>query len=104
MLAALLAVWPAAPAVQENAGKREYVRGGCDSCHGPDAHGAGDAPELAGLKQSFPEFLKIVRDGTGEMPPHSKDQVSDEQLDVMYRWLTQLPPKGHDRATTRAPQ
>ena len=100
--AALLAASPA-PRAQEDAGRRAYVRGGCDSCHGPEAHGAADAPELAGLKRPFPEFVKIVREGAGEMPPHSKDEVSDEQLDAIYKWLTKLPPKGEGRALARAP-
>src|SRR5262245_16697552 len=82
-----------AAAGQDDPGKREYVRAGCDSCHGPDAHGAGQAPELAGLKRPYPEFVKIVRDGTGEMPPHSKDEVSDEQLAAIYKWLTALSSK-----------
>ena len=90
--AALLAASPVSRA-QEDTGKREYVPGGCDSCHGPEAHGAGDAPELAGLKRPYPEFVKIVREGTGDMPPHSKGEVSDEQLDAIYKWLTKLPPK-----------
>ena len=61
----------------DDSGKREYGRGGCDSCHGPDAHGAGQAPELAGLSEDS-DFVSIVRNGVGEMPPHSKDEVSDE--------------------------
>jgi mono/diheme cytochrome c family protein len=91
--AALLVGTTAVIRGQDDAGKREYVRGGCDSCHGPEAHGAGQAPELAGLKRPYPEFVQIVREGIGEMPPHSKDDVSDEQLAAIYKWLTQLLPK-----------
>jgi len=58
-------------------------------------------PRLAGLKRPYPEFVKIVRDGVGEMPPHSKDDVSDEQLAVMYKGLTELPPKGEGRTMAR---
>jgi len=87
--------WTASASSQDTTvGKREYVRAGCDSCHGPDAHGAGQAPELAGLHRAFPEFVKIVREGVGEMPPHSKDEVSDEQLTAIYQWLKDAPAKG----------
>jgi mono/diheme cytochrome c family protein len=95
---AFLAWSPVAAGILDDSGQREYVRAGCDSCHGPEAHGAGQAPELAGLKRPYPEFVKIVRDGIGEMPPHSKDEVSDEQLGTIYKWLTQLPSKGSGRA------
>ena len=100
--AALLACSPVAAGVRDDPGPREYVRAGCDSCHGPDARGAGQAPELAGLKQPYPDFVKIVRDGIGEMPPHSKDEVSDAQLDAIYKWLAQLPSRGAGRALARA--
>lgn len=95
--AALLVCTAAIGRGQDDSGKREYVRGGCDSCHGPEAQGTGQAPELAGLKRPYPEFVKIVREGIGEMPPHSKDDVSDEQLATIYKWLTQLSSKGAGR-------
>lgn len=94
-----LVVWmSAASHGQDDPGKREYVRAGCDSCHGPEAKGTGQAPELAGITRPFPEFLKIVREGTGEMPPHTRDEVSDEQLTSIYKWLTQLSSTGAGRA------
>jgi mono/diheme cytochrome c family protein len=86
-LGSLLTALAAAAPGQDDPGKREYVRAGCDSCHGPDARGAGQAPELAGLRRPYPEFEQIVREGVGEMPPHSKDDVSDEQLAAIYKWL-----------------
>ena len=100
--AALLACSSVAAGFRDDPGPREYARAGCDSCHGPDARGAGQAPELAGPKKPYPDFVKTVRDGIGEMPPHSKDEVSDAQLDAIYKWLTQLPPKGAGRALARA--
>ena len=98
-----LALWTSSwVGSQANQGAREYVRVGCDSCHGPEAKGAGQAPEIAGLTRPFPEFVKIVREGIGEMPPHTKDAVSDVQLTAIYRWLTQLTSNSTDRvgATT----
>jgi mono/diheme cytochrome c family protein len=82
---------------QEDAGKRAYVQAGCDSCHGPDAKGTGQAPELAGLKRTFAEFERIVREGVGEMPAHSKDELSDAQLAGIYKWLVAPTSKGRGR-------
>ena len=77
---------------QEGEGRQEFARAGCATCHGPSAKGA-DAPALAGLTRPYSEFVKIVREGTGEMPAHSKDDVTDEQLTVIYKWLVQLSPE-----------
>lgn len=81
---------------QEDRGKQEFGNAGCAACHGPTAKG-GDAPALSGLSRPYPEFLKIVREGMGEMPPHSKDDASDEQLTIIYKWLVQLPSQNDDR-------
>jgi mono/diheme cytochrome c family protein len=77
---------------QEDQGRQEFAVAGCATCHGPAAKGA-EAPALAGLSRPYPEFVKIVREGTGEMPAHSKDDVTDEQLTVIYKWLVQLSSK-----------
>jgi hypothetical protein len=53
------------------------------------------------MKRPYPEFVKIVREGTGEMTPQSQDDVSDEQLTVIYKWLVQLSSKRSDRVTTK---
>ena len=74
---------------QEDQGRQEFARAGCATCHGPSAKGA-DAPALAGLSRPYADFVRIVREGTGEMPPHSKDDVTDEQLTVIYKWLVKL--------------
>ncbi len=88
---------------QEDQGRHEFAKAGCATCHGPGAKGA-DAPALAGLSRPYPEFVRIVREGTGEMPPHSKDVVSDEQLSVIYKWLVQLSPKRGDHEVAKRAQ
>jgi mono/diheme cytochrome c family protein len=77
---------------QEDPGKQEFGRAGCATCHGPAAQGA-EAPALAGTSRSYAEFVRIVREGTGEMSPHSEDQVSDQQLAVIHKWLQRLSSK-----------
>jgi mono/diheme cytochrome c family protein len=75
---------------QEDQGRQAFAVAGCAACHGPAAKGGADAPALAGLSRPYAEFVKIVREGSGEMPPHSKDDVTDEQLTVIYKWLVKL--------------
>jgi len=75
---------------QEEEGRQAFARAGCATCHGPAAKGGADAPSLAGLSRPYPDFVRIVREGTGEMPPHSSDDVTDEQLAVIYKWLVKL--------------
>ena len=53
---------------QQDQGRQEFGTAGCATCHGPSAKGA-DAPALAGLSRPYSEFVRIVREGTGEMPP-----------------------------------
>jgi mono/diheme cytochrome c family protein len=91
-IAALVFVGGRPAAGQGDGGKEEFARAGCATCHGPAAQGA-DAPALAGTSRSYADFVRIVREGTGEMSPHSKDQVSDEQLAVIHTWLVRLSPK-----------
>jgi mono/diheme cytochrome c family protein len=76
-------------AAQEAEGRQAFANAGCATCHGPSARGA-EAPALAGLSRPYPEFVRIVREGSGEMPPRSKDEVTDEQLTVIYQWLVKL--------------
>ena len=74
----------------EDQGRQAFAKAGCATCHGPAAKGGADAPSLAGLTRPYPDFVRIVREGTGEMPPHSNDDVTDEQLTVIYKWLVKL--------------
>ena len=75
---------------QEEEGRQAFAKAGCATCHGPSAKGGADAPALDGLSRPYPEFVKIVREGSGEMPPHTKDDVTDEQLTAIYKWLVKL--------------
>jgi mono/diheme cytochrome c family protein len=82
---------------QQDRGREEFGRAGCATCHGPSAKGA-EAPSLIGLSRPYADFVKIVRDGTGEMSPMSKEDVSDEQLAVIYKWLAQPSSRRGERA------
>ena len=76
----------------EDQGRQAFDDAGCATCHGPSANG-GSAPALAGTSRSYPDFLRIIREGIGEMTPMSASDLSDEQVATIYEWLVQLSSK-----------
>lgn len=58
----------------------------CASCHGSDFSG-GVGPALAGLTLSEDEFTETVRNGQGQMPAFSEDQINDEELAALYTYF-----------------
>ncbi|MEM4725279.1 MAG: c-type cytochrome [Candidatus Hadarchaeum sp.] len=61
----------------------------CVDCHGPRAQGD-FGPRLAGTNLSFEAVLARVREGKGEMPAFTPEEVSDEQIAHVYAWLRSL--------------
>jgi quinoprotein glucose dehydrogenase len=61
---------------QTQAGVAAYARV-CQPCHGPDGRG-GLAPALVPMTKETVEVLAIVREGTGEMPPISSRELTDQ--------------------------
>jgi mono/diheme cytochrome c family protein len=88
--AAIVAGALATAAQQTEPGRQAFRDAGCASCHGPSAQG-GTAPALRGTTRSYPEFLRIVRDGFDEMPARPASELSDEQVATIHEWLVQLP-------------
>lgn len=74
---------------QEHPGKAAYAEATCDSCHGPSAEG-GVGPSLIPMTRTLTDFTRVVREGTGEMPAFSKEQVSDENLKAIHEFLKTL--------------
>ena len=61
----------------------------CKVCHGPEARG--DAgPRLVPFSREYEELLGIVREGTGQMPPISARELSDESVADIVKYLTSL--------------
>ncbi|MDP6373324.1 MAG: cytochrome c [Vicinamibacterales bacterium] len=71
-----------------NRGRQVFDDAGCATCHGPSAKG-GTAPELVGTDRPYPDFLRVVREGIGEMEAQADGDVPDEQLSIIYEWLVQ---------------
>ena len=87
-------------AAQENAdadrGKRTFSEAGCVMCHGPSGRGA-EGPSLVPMERDFPDFGRVVRDGIGEMPPQAEQDVTDEQIAIVYEFLVGLSPTSGER-------
>lgn len=60
----------------------------CASCHGSDFSG-GMGPALAGLSLSEDEFSETVRNGQGQMPAFSEDQISNEELSALFTFFSE---------------
>ncbi len=62
----------------------------CSACHGEQARG--DAgPGLVPFSRGYAELLGIVREGTGQMPPMSPNQVPDPAVAQIEAYLKSLP-------------
>ncbi len=78
------------PELQQRA-QQIYIQQGCLSCHGANYEGR-TGPMLAGLPED--EIKAAVRNGFPEaaipMPAYSPQQLSDEDLDLLAQFLSQL--------------
>lgn len=74
---------------QADAGKQAFSDAGCVMCHGPRGRGA-DGPALVPMDRTYDGLARIVREGIGEMPGLADDVVTDEQIDLVHRYLTEL--------------
>ena len=70
-------------------GKRTFSEAGCVMCHGPSARG-GDGPSLVPMARDFPDFIRVVREGIGEMPGQAEEEVTDEQIERVYEFIVRL--------------
>jgi mono/diheme cytochrome c family protein len=87
--AASRATMPAVARLQTEAPGRAPFTRVCASCHGDNAEG-NQGPRLAGIVIEYEEFLAKVRHGGGEMPSISKAQITDEEVKLVFDYLTKL--------------
>jgi mono/diheme cytochrome c family protein len=80
---------PPEPARAASASGAEAFQRVCQPCHGPEARGAA-GPTLVPMTRDTAEVLGIVRDGTGQMPPISTREVSDEEVTRIVEHLRTL--------------
>jgi mono/diheme cytochrome c family protein len=78
-------------------GKSEFLQHGCWQCHGYQGQG-GVGPKLAPNPIPFDTLSNYVRTTSRQMPPFSKQILSDEDLADIYAYLQSVP-KGPDPAS-----
>ena len=89
------------PASDIRDGKQIFETHRCAGCHGNDAQGLRDtgAPGIAPPTVSLPDFVKLVRNPAGTMPPFPAESVSDAELAKVYAYLQSLSPGAQDQKT-----
>lgn len=83
------------PATEEDSGASSsdvdaegIAQSSCASCHGSDFSG-NVGPALAGMSLSEDEFSEIVRNGQGQMPAFSEDQINNEELSALHTYFSE---------------
>ena len=71
-------------------GKSEFLQHGCWQCHGYQGQG-GVGPKLAPNPIPFDTLSDYVRTTSRQMPPFSKQILSDEDLADIYAYLQSVP-------------
>ena len=74
-------------------GRQLYMANGCFSCHGTVGQGGerSGAPKLAPDTYPFEAFRVLVRTPREAMPRFDVKFVSEEQLQLMHRYLSSVP-------------
>lgn len=75
----------------ENDAQQIFIDAGCAECHGENGEGDGvtEGTTLAG-NQLFVlgQFQQRIRNGRGSaMPAYTEEQISDEQIKLIFEWL-----------------
>jgi mono/diheme cytochrome c family protein len=76
-------------------GKSAFLQHGCWQCHGYQGQGGVTGPKLAPGPIPFETLSNFVRTTNRQMPPFSKEILSDEDLADIYAYLASVP-KGPD--------
>lgn len=65
----------------------EFARTNCAACHGSDFTGS-MGPDLVGFDEDA--LRDAVREGPGAMPSYPESQISDEELDELANYFSEL--------------
>jgi mono/diheme cytochrome c family protein len=80
-----------APAGNAENGKKVFVSRNCSVCHGNEGQGA-TGPRIGPPGRSFLDFVRYVRQPTGQMPPVTSQVVPDSELTDIYAYLRSMGP------------
>jgi mono/diheme cytochrome c family protein len=69
----------------------------CLACHGSRGQGLAQmgSPRIGPPSLRFPDFAQFVRHPKGAMPPFPPEELSDADLNKIYRYLKSIPPPSH---------
>ena len=81
------------PAGNADNGKKIFTKDGCYECHGREGQGAAQAsgPRIGPPQRFFRSFATYVRRPTGQMPPFTREVISDQELADVYAYLQSRP-------------
>jgi len=81
------------PAGNVETGKKIYMKDGCYECHGREGQGAAQAsgPRIGPPQRFIRPFINYVRQPTGQMPPFTREVISDQELADIYAYLQSRP-------------
>jgi mono/diheme cytochrome c family protein len=81
-----------APAGDIEKGRKVFIKDGCYECHGTEAQGGGyTGPRLAPPASPLALLTSQVRRPASEMPPFTKEVLSDQELIDIYAFLQSIP-------------
>ena len=83
---------------EETRGHQLFVSKGCAACHGQNAEGSVVAPALPGHTEQM--VKRQARTPRFLMPAFSQTQISDEELELIARYIAGLPAEGHAHTET----
>jgi mono/diheme cytochrome c family protein len=72
-------------------GKQHFMNYGCYECHGTEGAG-GTGPRISRPSLSITAITRYVRHPSGQMPPYTRDVLTDDQLADIYAYLDSIPP------------
>ncbi len=85
---------PSSTMAPEAHGPQLFVEKGCAACHGQNGEGSAIAPALPG--HTAEQVKRQVRNPIGAMPRFGPAQISDEELEELIEFITELKSDGHD--------
>lgn len=72
------------------AGLKVFQASACVSCHPANGRNAGIGPKLANTTRDEAYIRNNIRNGKGQMPPYTTEQVSDQQLNDLVAYIKNL--------------
>ena len=84
---------PSLTLVPEVHGQQLFVDKGCAACHGQNAEGSDIAPALPG--HTAEQVRRQVRNPIGTMPRFGPERISNEELEELVEFITELTSDGH---------